>query len=95
MDYGNRSQVDLDLLMEIPCQLLELPFQVRQEAAALGRCELERLLEVTQAARSPRRGARSLSGKGLAWSHRPNLISAFFQKCIATDIFVSIACGVS
>nr|XP_060475738.1 ATP-dependent RNA helicase TDRD9 [Panthera onca] len=27
VDYGNRSHVDLDLLMEIPCQLLELPFQ--------------------------------------------------------------------
>uniref|UniRef100_A0A452RRV9 ATP-dependent RNA helicase TDRD9 n=1 Tax=Ursus americanus TaxID=9643 RepID=A0A452RRV9_URSAM len=27
VDYGNRSQVDLDLLMEIPCQLLKLPFQ--------------------------------------------------------------------
>uniref|UniRef100_A0A8C9K803 ATP-dependent RNA helicase TDRD9 n=1 Tax=Panthera tigris altaica TaxID=74533 RepID=A0A8C9K803_PANTA len=30
VDYGNRSHVDLDLLMEIPCQLLELPFQVRE-----------------------------------------------------------------
>lgn len=28
MDYGNKSHVDLDLLMEIPGQLLELPFQV-------------------------------------------------------------------
>ncbi|XP_071463586.1 ATP-dependent RNA helicase TDRD9 isoform X5 [Marmota flaviventris] len=27
VDYGNRSHVDLDLLMEIPCQFLELPFQ--------------------------------------------------------------------
>uniref|UniRef100_A0A8C5L9R0 RNA helicase n=1 Tax=Jaculus jaculus TaxID=51337 RepID=A0A8C5L9R0_JACJA len=27
VDYGNRSHVNLDLLMEIPCQLLELPFQ--------------------------------------------------------------------
>nr|XP_045757785.1 ATP-dependent RNA helicase TDRD9 [Mirounga angustirostris] len=27
VDYGNRSHVDLDLLMEIPCHLLELPFQ--------------------------------------------------------------------
>ncbi|XP_025298640.1 ATP-dependent RNA helicase TDRD9 isoform X5 [Canis lupus baileyi] len=27
VDYGNRSHVDLDLLMEIPYQLLELPFQ--------------------------------------------------------------------
>nr|AAI04676.1 Tdrd9 protein [Rattus norvegicus] len=27
VDYGNRSHVDLDLLREIPCQLLELPFQ--------------------------------------------------------------------
>ncbi|XP_023402377.1 ATP-dependent RNA helicase TDRD9 [Loxodonta africana] len=27
VDYGNRTQVDLDLLMEIPCQFLELPFQ--------------------------------------------------------------------
>ncbi|XP_036100810.1 ATP-dependent RNA helicase TDRD9 [Molossus molossus] len=27
VDYGNKSHVDLDLLMEIPCQLLELPFQ--------------------------------------------------------------------
>ncbi|GAB1297823.1 ATP-dependent RNA helicase TDRD9 [Apodemus speciosus] len=27
VDYGNRSQVDLDLLREIPCQFLELPFQ--------------------------------------------------------------------
>lgn len=30
VDYGNRSHVDLDLLMEIPHQLLELPFQVRR-----------------------------------------------------------------
>ncbi|XP_074250473.1 ATP-dependent RNA helicase TDRD9 isoform X1 [Saimiri boliviensis] len=27
VDYGNRSHVDLHLLMEIPCQFLELPFQ--------------------------------------------------------------------
>ncbi|XP_045863863.1 ATP-dependent RNA helicase TDRD9 [Meles meles] len=27
VDYGNRSHVDLDLLMEMPCELLELPFQ--------------------------------------------------------------------
>uniref|UniRef100_A0A4X2K3U9 ATP-dependent RNA helicase TDRD9 n=1 Tax=Vombatus ursinus TaxID=29139 RepID=A0A4X2K3U9_VOMUR len=27
VDYGNRSHVSLDLLMEIPCHLLELPFQ--------------------------------------------------------------------
>ncbi|XP_053451665.1 ATP-dependent RNA helicase TDRD9 isoform X3 [Nycticebus coucang] len=27
VDYGNRSHVDLDLLREIPCQFLELPFQ--------------------------------------------------------------------
>ncbi|KAM4853909.1 ATP-dependent RNA helicase TDRD9 isoform 2-T2 [Thomomys bottae] len=27
VDYGNRSRVELCLLMEIPCQLLELPFQ--------------------------------------------------------------------
>ncbi|XP_016070378.1 PREDICTED: putative ATP-dependent RNA helicase TDRD9 [Miniopterus natalensis] len=27
VDYGNKSHVHLDLLMEIPCQLLELPFQ--------------------------------------------------------------------
>ncbi|XP_071069675.1 ATP-dependent RNA helicase TDRD9 isoform X2 [Dasypus novemcinctus] len=27
VDYGNRSHVDLGLLMELPCQLLELPFQ--------------------------------------------------------------------
>ncbi|EPQ01481.1 Putative ATP-dependent RNA helicase TDRD9 [Myotis brandtii] len=27
VDYGNKSHVDLDLLMEIPSQLLELPFQ--------------------------------------------------------------------
>ncbi|KAM5339337.1 ATP-dependent RNA helicase TDRD9 [Glossophaga mutica] len=27
VDYGNKSHVDLDLLMEIPCPLLELPFQ--------------------------------------------------------------------
>ncbi|KAM9201779.1 ATP-dependent RNA helicase TDRD9 [Dugong dugon] len=27
VDYGNRSQVDLGLLMEIPCRFLELPFQ--------------------------------------------------------------------
>ncbi|XP_007942813.1 ATP-dependent RNA helicase TDRD9 [Orycteropus afer afer] len=27
VDYGNRARVDLDLLMEIPCQFLELPFQ--------------------------------------------------------------------
>uniref|UniRef100_A0A8C0XKQ0 RNA helicase n=1 Tax=Castor canadensis TaxID=51338 RepID=A0A8C0XKQ0_CASCN len=27
VDYGNRSHVDLGLLMEIPCQFLELPFQ--------------------------------------------------------------------
>lgn len=28
VDYGNKSHVALDLLMEIPSQLLELPFQV-------------------------------------------------------------------
>lgn len=28
VDYGNKCHVDLDLLMEIPSQLLELPFQV-------------------------------------------------------------------
>ncbi|XP_055969720.1 ATP-dependent RNA helicase TDRD9 [Sorex fumeus] len=27
VDYGNRAHVDLNLLMEIPCQFLELPFQ--------------------------------------------------------------------
>lgn len=27
VDYGNRSHVNLDLLREIPCQFLELPFQ--------------------------------------------------------------------
>ncbi|XP_070105454.1 ATP-dependent RNA helicase TDRD9 isoform X2 [Equus caballus] len=27
VDYGNRAHVELALLMEIPCQLLELPFQ--------------------------------------------------------------------
>ncbi|XP_006160134.1 ATP-dependent RNA helicase TDRD9 isoform X2 [Tupaia chinensis] len=27
VDYGNRSHVDLHLLMEIPCRFLELPFQ--------------------------------------------------------------------
>ncbi|KAF6352554.1 tudor domain containing 9 [Rhinolophus ferrumequinum] len=27
VDYGNRCHVDLGLLMEIPCQFLELPFQ--------------------------------------------------------------------
>ncbi|XP_076984509.1 ATP-dependent RNA helicase TDRD9 isoform X3 [Tamandua tetradactyla] len=27
VDYGNRAHVDLDLLMEIPCQFLKLPFQ--------------------------------------------------------------------
>ncbi|XP_047286866.1 ATP-dependent RNA helicase TDRD9 isoform X8 [Homo sapiens] len=27
VDYGNKSHVDLHLLMEIPCQFLELPFQ--------------------------------------------------------------------
>uniref|UniRef100_A0A673V8U2 ATP-dependent RNA helicase TDRD9 n=1 Tax=Suricata suricatta TaxID=37032 RepID=A0A673V8U2_SURSU len=27
VDYGNRSRVELGLLMEIPCHLLELPFQ--------------------------------------------------------------------
>ncbi|XP_045143979.1 ATP-dependent RNA helicase TDRD9 [Echinops telfairi] len=27
VDYGNRAHVHLDLLMEIPCQFLELPFQ--------------------------------------------------------------------
>ncbi|XP_006879224.1 PREDICTED: putative ATP-dependent RNA helicase TDRD9 [Elephantulus edwardii] len=27
VDYGNRAHVDLDRLMEIPCQFLELPFQ--------------------------------------------------------------------
>uniref|UniRef100_A0A8D1ZGB4 ATP-dependent RNA helicase TDRD9 n=1 Tax=Sus scrofa TaxID=9823 RepID=A0A8D1ZGB4_PIG len=27
VDYGNRALVPLDLLMEMPCQLLELPFQ--------------------------------------------------------------------
>ncbi|XP_012579883.1 PREDICTED: putative ATP-dependent RNA helicase TDRD9 [Condylura cristata] len=27
VDYGNRAHVDLALLMELPCQLLELPFQ--------------------------------------------------------------------
>ncbi|CAO2587500.1 ATP-dependent RNA helicase TDRD9 [Lemmus lemmus] len=27
VDYGNRSHVDLNLLREIPCQFLELPFQ--------------------------------------------------------------------
>ncbi|ERE72699.1 putative ATP-dependent RNA helicase TDRD9 isoform 1 [Cricetulus griseus] len=32
VDYGNRSHVDLDLLREIPCQLLELPFQQSYEA---------------------------------------------------------------
>uniref|UniRef100_A0A8C7B7H3 RNA helicase n=1 Tax=Neovison vison TaxID=452646 RepID=A0A8C7B7H3_NEOVI len=32
VDYGNRSHVDLDLLMEMPCQLLELPFQQSHEA---------------------------------------------------------------
>lgn len=36
MDYGNRSHVDLDLLMEIPCQFLELPFQVRQAGPGPG-----------------------------------------------------------
>lgn len=71
MDYGNRSHVDLDLLMEIPYQLLELPFQVRQ------RSSYGVNLEVTWSTLSPQRGSGSQSGKGLAWSHRPNL-SAFF-----------------
>lgn len=85
MDYGNRSHVDLDLLMEIPCQFLELPFQVRQTGPGGVGLHAGRIPEARW---DPRAGRRVLS-------HLPNLVSAFFPKVFAIDIFANTIFGVS
>ncbi|KAM8783555.1 ATP-dependent RNA helicase TDRD9 [Rhynchonycteris naso] len=66
VDYGNKSHIDLDLLMEIPCQFLELPFQALEfKVCGLRPSALSLVCGGHWSARASRRFASLVSGQTL------------------------------
>lgn len=88
MDYGNKSRVGLDLLMEIPCHLLELPFQVRLPRApvCVRRCRL---------CWRPTGPRPVVGGGGLVCHARHVGFPCFSETCVARRYFCQHGSGVS